>query len=98
MTRTIRSSLVKNWSRLVGRVLYKSSVGHDLKKIQPADKERIIRGIEATLQEEPRSGEPLHGEFEGLFKLRVGDYRVVYALSGRDVLVLMIRHRSKAYD
>jgi len=82
---------------LVGRVLYKSSVSHDLKKIQPADKERIIRGIESTLQEEPRSGEPLHGEFEGLFKLRVGDYRVVYALSGRDVLVLRIRPRSKAY-
>ena len=98
MTRTIRSSLVKNWSRLVGRVLYKSSVSHDLKKIRPADKERIIRGIEAILQEEPRSGEPLHGEFEGLLKLRVGDYRVVYALSGRDVLVLRIRHRSKAYD
>ena len=98
MTRTTKSSLAKNWSSLAGRVFYKSSVSHDLKKIQPADKERIIRGIEATLQEEPRSGEPLHGEFEGLFMLRVGDYRVVYALSGRDVLILRIRHRNKAYD
>ena len=98
MTRTIRSSLAKNWSSLAGRVLYKSSVSHDLKKIQPADKDRIIRGIEATLQKNPRGGEPLHGEFEGLFKLRIGDYRDVYALSGRDVLVLRIRHRSKAYD
>ena len=98
MTRTIKSSLAKNWSRLVGRVFYKSSVGHDLKKIQPADKERIIQGIEATLQEDPRGGEPLHGEFEGLYKLRIGDFRVVYALSGRDVLVLRVRHRSKAYD
>ena len=98
MTKTIRSSLVKNWSRLVDRALHKSSVSHDLKKIQPADKERVIRGIEATLQEDPRSGTPLHGEFEGLFKLTIGDNRVVYALSGRDVLVLRIRHRSKAYD
>ena len=98
MTRTIRSSLAKNWSRLVGRVLYKSSVSHDLKKIQTAEKERILRGIETTLQKNPRGGEPLHGEFEGLFKLRIGDYRVVYALSGQDVLVLRIRHRSEAYD
>ena len=98
MTRTIGSSLAKNWSRLVVRVLYKSSISHDLKKIQPADKERIIRGIEATLQEDQRGGEPLHGEFEGLFRLRIGDYRVVYVLSGRDVLVLRIRHRSRAYD
>ena len=98
MTRTTRSSRAKNCSRLVARVLYKSSVSHDLKKIQPADKERIIRRIEETLQEDPTGGEPLHGEFEGLFKLRIGDYRVVFALLGRDVLVLRIRHRSKAYD
>ena len=98
MTRTIGSSLAKNWSRLAGRVLYKSSVSHDLKKIQPADRDRIIREIESTLGKDPRGGVPLHGEFEGLFKLRIGDYRVVYALSGLDVLVLRIRHRSKAYD
>ena len=98
MTRTTRSSQAKNWSRLAGRILYKSSVSHDLKKIQSGDRERIIREIETTLQENPRVGEPLHGEFEGLLKLRVGDYRVVYALLGRDVLVLRIRHRGKAYD
>jgi mRNA interferase RelE/StbE len=50
-----------------------------------------------TLAGNPRSGDQLHGDFEGLFKLRVGDYRVIYALVGQDVLVLRIRHRSKAY-
>jgi mRNA interferase RelE/StbE len=82
---------------LTGRILYKSSVGRDLKKISSKDKERILRQIRTTLGENPRVGEPLHGEFEGLFKLRVGDYRVIYALSGQDVLVLRVRNRGKAY-
>ncbi len=82
---------------MTARVLYKSSVTHDLKKINPKDKQRILRQVEETLGGNPRRGEALHGEFDGLFKLRVGEYRVVYALAGPDVLVLRIRHRSKAY-
>ena len=80
-----------------GRILYKSSVGRDIKKIASKDVQRILRRIRVDLGENPRSGEPLHGEFEGLFKLRVGDYRVIYTLSGQDVLVLRIRQRGKAY-
>jgi mRNA interferase RelE/StbE len=82
---------------LTARVLYKSSVSRDLKKISRKDKQRILRQIEVILATGPRSGEALHGEFEGLFKLRVGDYRVVYAITGPDVLILRIRHRGKVY-
>lgn len=82
---------------MTGRVLYKSSIAHDLKKLSPKDKQRILRQIEEVLRRDTRSGEPLRGEFDGLFKLRVGDYRVVYAIMGADALVLRIRQRSKAY-
>jgi len=82
---------------LTGKILYKSSVARDLKQIGPKDKERILRQIKSILVDDPRGWEPLHGEFEGLRKLRVGDYRVIYALVGEDVLILRIRHRGKAY-
>ena len=82
---------------MTGRILYKASVGRDLKKIAPKDVERILRQIRSILGDNPRTGEALHGEFEGLFKLRAGDYRVIYTLSGGDALVLMIGHRAKAY-
>jgi len=81
---------------LAGKILYKSSVGRDLRLIDSRDRERVLRQIGETLKD-PRSGEPLHGEFAGLYKLRVGDYRVIYTLVGQDVLVLRIRHRGKAY-
>ena len=35
----------------------------------------------------------LKGEFAGLRKFRVGDYRVIYTLLGDDVLILHIAHR-----
>ena len=42
--------------------------------------------------------EPLEGNFKGLYKLRVGDYRIVYDFSAETIMrVLMVRHRSKAY-
>jgi addiction module RelE/StbE family toxin len=82
---------------LTGRILYKSSVRHDLKNINAKDAEKILREIRTTLGKNPSAGEALMGDFKGLFKIRVGDYRVIYAIIGGDVLVLRIGHRSKVY-
>ncbi|PSN87628.1 hypothetical protein B9Q03_10285 [Candidatus Marsarchaeota G2 archaeon OSP_D] len=79
------------------KIFYKSSVSRDLKEIDPNDVDRILHQIRSSLGKNPRAGEPLHGEFAGLYKLRVGDYRVIYAISGRDVIVLRVGHRSRAY-
>ncbi|MBI5344466.1 MAG: type II toxin-antitoxin system RelE/ParE family toxin [Deltaproteobacteria bacterium] len=35
---------------------------------------------------------------KGYWKLRVGDYRVVYKISGNEVLVLGIIHRRDVYE
>jgi len=83
---------------LTGKILYKSSVGRDLKHIDSKSKEKILGQIRAALANNPRSGEPLHGEFQGLLKIRIGDYRVIYAVIGEDALILRIRHRSKVYS
>ncbi len=97
MTRTTGWSHGKNWSSLTGKVLYKSSVRRDLKQIDSKGVGRILREIETVLGSSPNSGEALGGEFQGLFNLRVGEYRVIYTMTDGDILVLRIRHRSKAY-
>jgi mRNA interferase RelE/StbE len=83
---------------LAYRVVYKSSVARDLKRIDQKTAERILREIRETLSTDPEAGEALHGEFAGMYKLRIGDYRVLYARASDSVLILRIRHRSKAYD
>jgi len=76
------------------RIEYKASVQHDLRKIGRADRIRIIDQLEAALSENPDRGEPLTGQFRGLRKFRVGEYRVIYSREKDGVLVLRIGHRS----
>lgn len=75
---------------MTSNILYKSSVRHDLKKIDPKNLTRILHEMRRILGNNPHAGEALHGEFKGLYKLRVGDYRVIYALIREGVLVLRI--------
>lgn len=58
---------------------------------------RIMDKLEKILIGNPEKGEPLKGKYKGLFKLRVGDYRVVYAKTKNGVLILRVRHRKHAY-
>ena len=79
------------------KVEYKGSVAGDLDRLDRAVALRVLKKIEKTLAEEGRSGEPLVGEFAGLFRIRVGDYRVIYARTESGYLVLRIGHRSEVY-
>jgi mRNA interferase RelE/StbE len=51
------------------------------------------------LERQPDAGVELRGRLHGLRSLRVGAYRIVYALTdgGRSVRVAAIRHRAVAY-
>ena len=82
---------------MVSKVHYKASVERDLKKLDKSAVARIIHKLERTLSADPHAGEPLRGEFRGLFKFRIGDYRVVYARTTYGVLVLRINHRREVY-
>jgi len=39
----------------------------------------------------------LHGDLGGAFRLRVGDYRVLFTLREDTMRILGVRHRSEAY-
>jgi mRNA interferase RelE/StbE len=79
------------------KVEYKGSVAGDLDRVDRQAAGRIVTRIEKTLASEGRAGEPLAGEFAGLFKLRGGDYRVIYAKTVEGYLILRIGHRSEVY-
>ena len=79
------------------RIEYKSSVIHDLKRLDKSTARRIIEDLEEELSSDPDCGEALSGQFKGLFKLRIGDYRAVYSKTKDGVIILRIGHRSKVY-
>jgi len=78
-------------------IKYKKSVAKDLKNLDKAEAKRIIDRLEKELKKDPDAGEQLKGKFAGLSRLRVGDYRVVYARTKDGVLVLLISHRKDVY-
>ena len=45
-----------------------------------------------------RYGVPLRGTLRGYWKLRVGDYRIVFKIAGQEVRVLTILHRRDLYE
>jgi len=82
---------------LAYNVVYKKSVQRDLKKLSKAEARRILNQIEEDLSKNADAYPVLKGQFAGLRKYRVGDYRVIYAILGEDALVLRIGHRKDVY-
>ena len=61
-------------------------------------KDRIRKAIEERLQTAPHDyGEPLRKSLKGYWKLRVGDYRVVFKVIESEVWILGIMHRKSVY-
>jgi len=82
---------------LAYNIVYKKSVHRDLRKLSKVEAARILDQIEEALIKRPESNPVLKGQFAGLRKFRVGDYRVIYALLGDDILILRIGHRRDVY-
>ena len=78
-------------------IVYKKSVQRDLKKLSKAEANRILNQVEEELSKNAETYPVLKGRFAGLRKYRVGDFRVIFAILGDDVLVLRIGHRKDVY-
>jgi len=71
----------------------------DLPKIDVFVRKSIAIAIEEKLTIAPETfGKPLRHKMRLLRVLRVGDWRVVFSISGVTVHVLAIRHRKQGYD
>ncbi len=74
-------------------------VAEDLPRLPSNIHSRIARAIETRLAQSPEQhGAPLRKTLKGYWKLRVGDYRVMYKITDDEVWILGIIHRKKVYD
>lgn len=70
----------------------------ELKKITKIDqiavarKIRLIKEESINLQEEKLSG------FKNIFRVRVGNYRIVYRKTSQEIYIILIGHRKDIYD
>ena len=81
-------------------VEFQAAVERQLAALAPKMQARVMTRIRAlATNPRPRDAKPLTGDLKGRFKLRVGDYRVIYTIHHDvlQVLVLAVGHRSKVY-
>ena len=70
----------------------------DLPKISHDVRDKIRKAIEVKLTTAPEEfGEPLRRTLKGYWKLRAGDWRVIYKVEAKTVVILRIGHRSEVY-
>lgn len=85
---------------MVYKVVYLDHVDEDLKKLDKSVVKKILSRIETYLAQDPKGlGKPLKGEFQGYWRYRWGDYRVIYRIAQREILILILRisHRKEVY-
>jgi len=82
---------------LAYNITFKKSVSKDLKKIASNEADRILMKLSSDLSVNADQFPELQGQFAGLRKYRVGNYRVIYALIGDSVLIVRIQHRKDVY-
>jgi mRNA interferase RelE/StbE len=76
------------------------SASRELKRIDPPVAQRIVDRIRWLAENfEQITPEPLKGNLAGFFKLREGDYRILYEALRKERLIVLhyIGHRSEIY-
>ncbi|PYK58792.1 MAG: type II toxin-antitoxin system RelE/ParE family toxin [Verrucomicrobia bacterium] len=80
-------------------VSFRRSAEKDLRKLDAAPRRRVLRSIDAlVLNPRPVGCRKLYGS-ENAYRIRIGDYRVIYTVDD-DILVVAIervRHRREVY-
>lgn len=79
------------------RITFKKSVAKDLKRISAKDVDRILCKINSELPGKANSLPMLQGDFAGLRKYRIGDYRIIFSIIDGNILILRIQHRKEVY-
>ena len=84
------------------KIEFVPAAAKELKKLGKTEAARIITTLEkriAVLDDPPTLGSALTGDLGGLWRWRIGDYRVVARIEDERILILVVRvaHRREVY-
>lgn len=80
-------------------IRYDVRIQDDVVDMPRATRDRIQNTIKQKLTAHPEIfGKPLRHTLAHFRSLRIGEYRVVYLIEKKEVLVLVIAHRRHVYD
>ncbi|MBI3011039.1 MAG: type II toxin-antitoxin system RelE/ParE family toxin [Candidatus Omnitrophica bacterium] len=82
-------------------VEFTSAAARDLRRLDPHIRAELLRAASFLAQAPYPAGgsriKPLVGPEPPHYRLRIGDYRIVYRIEGNRVIVVRVAHRREAY-
>lgn len=79
------------------RLLYTRSAVHDIKKLDFVAKKKIKKKIETYSRKPLSYAKKLIDPRIGTYRWRVGNYRVIFDIDGKNIVILRIGHRREIY-
>ena len=79
------------------QILYVKSVLKDTQKLDNVTKKRLKKKIEIYLKNPLKYATKLISPALGTYRWRIGNYRVVFDLKDKQIIVLKIKHRREIY-
>ena len=83
-------------------VEFTPAASRDVKRLDPAIRLQLLRAS-TVLKEAPYPGasakiQPLVGITPRHYRLRLGDYRIIYRIEESHVVIVRVAHRREAYE
>lgn len=82
------------------RVVILDRAKKELAAISPPDRRRVTKYIDALVENPtPSNSKAMKGEFAGYYRVRCGNYRVLYSIQRNKLIIVVIRigHRREVY-
>ena len=79
------------------RLVYTRRAEKDIKKLDPSVKTSIGNSLLKLRDNPVQYSEKLTDPRIGTYRFRIGDYRVIFDIEGKDIVVLRVGHRKDIY-
>jgi len=79
------------------KLVYTKNAFKDIKKLDPVVKKRIKKKVEFYSQKPVIYGKRLLKRFLGCYNWRIGNYRIIFDIKGKNIIILRIGHRKEVY-
>lgn len=79
------------------KLLYTRTAFSDIQKLDSVAKKKIKKKLEQYSQSPLSYAKKLINSNIGTYRWRIGDYRVVFDLDGKNIVILRVGHRREIY-
>jgi len=79
------------------KFIWPESARNELRAVERQTAIRILHALTEYGDSGAGDVKMLTGQWQGYFRLRVGDYRVIFTITKDETTVIRVRHRSESY-